>query len=70
MLAFALFLFNDPIYVTHIYAPSFASFAFAEFIAAVFYSSILTFWLRELAMFRPKKADPKWNCLKKAVFAG
>ena len=33
-------------------------------------AAMLTFWLRELAMFRPKKADPKWGCLKKAVFAG
>ena len=69
-MAFLLFLFNDPVYVAHIYAPSFASFAFTEFITAVFFAGILTYWLRELATFRPAKADPKWNCLKKAVFAG
>ena len=56
-------MFNDPWYPWHVYRPSFLTFAFTEFVSSIFYTAILTFWLRELAGFRPAKAKPEWNCI-------
>ena len=68
-MVFLLFFFNDPMYPMHIYQPSFMTFALTEFTSALFISGLLIFWLREIAGFKPKKADPKWSCIKKAIFA-
>ena len=67
-LTFLLFLFNDPLYMAHIYSPSFLTYALTELTASLFISAMLMFWLRELAEMRPAKPDPKWGCLKKACY--
>lgn len=66
-----LFLFNDPLYAAHIYTPSFVTFALTEFTSAIFISGLLVYWLRELALFRPRLLPPtKSNCITKIVHAG
>ena len=45
------------------------TFALTEFVQAIFISSLLIFWLRELAGFRPVRAPGDWGCIKKTVFA-
>ena len=67
-LTFFLLFFNDPIYLAHIYKPSFVSFAFTEFASSIFVAALLIYWLRELAGFRQSRAAREWCCLKKAVF--
>ena len=67
-LTFLLFLFNDPLYMAHVYSPSFLTYALTELSSALFISGMLMFWLRELADMRPSKPDPKWGCFKKCVF--
>mmetsp|Transcript_3813 Transcript_3813/g.4396 ORF Transcript_3813/g.4396 Transcript_3813/m.4396 type:complete len:233 (+) Transcript_3813:231-929(+) len=69
-MVFLLFMFNDPWYPWHVYKPSFLTFAFTEFTNSIFYAALLTFWLRELAGFRPQKAKAEWNCLQKTVYTG
>lgn len=49
-----LFLFNDPFYPAHIYKPSFMTFASTEMTSAMFVTSLLIYWLRELAGFKPE----------------
>ena len=68
-MAFILFIFNDPLYVAHIYAPSFLTFALTELGTSLFISGTLVFWLRELASFAPRQAPESWGKLKKLVFA-
>lgn len=63
-----LLLFNDPIYMAHLYYPSFATFAITELCSSLFVSGLLVFWLRELAGYRPRKAEANWSSLKKLIF--
>ena len=67
-LAALLLLFNDPIYMAHLYYPSFATYAITELCSALFVSGILVYWLRELAGYRPRKAEANWSSLKKLIF--
>ena len=67
-MTFLLFLFNDPIYPVHIYAPSFTTYALTELASALFISGILIFWLRELTVFRPTKPQEDWGKVKKLIF--
>ena len=36
---------------------------------AIFIASMLIYWLRELAGFRPRQTHSSWGCIKKEVFA-
>ena len=68
-LILTLFCFNDPLYPVHIYSPSFMTYALTELSGAIFIASLLIYWLREFAAFRPRSIPADWGCIKRTVFA-
>jgi len=49
-LLFALFLFNDPFYLTHVNNPNNFTYTIAEAQNAAFFSAILMFWIKDVAL--------------------
>jgi len=46
-MTFLLFLFNDPVFMIHIYSPSIFTFFISELFTAAFLCALMIFWLVE-----------------------
>ena len=71
-IAFLLVLlvwFNDPLCYTHVYYPSFWTYALSEFGIAQFSSALLIFWLRDIARYRARELPPDASKAQKFLHA-
>eukprot|EP00352_Strombidinopsis_acuminata_P005942 CAMPEP_0176375836 /NCGR_PEP_ID=MMETSP0126-20121128/27771_1 /TAXON_ID=141414 ORGANISM="Strombidinopsis acuminatum, Strain SPMC142" /NCGR_SAMPLE_ID=MMETSP0126 /ASSEMBLY_ACC=CAM_ASM_000229 /LENGTH=75 /DNA_ID=CAMNT_0017737041 /DNA_START=879 /DNA_END=1106 /DNA_ORIENTATION=+ len=64
---FALFLFNDPTYIVHVNNPSFFTYTVAEAQNAAFFSAILMFWIKDIALQKTKVLDAQGKPVEDAA---
>lgn len=62
-LVLLLLFFNGPFYAIHLVSPSLFTFVLTEVQSALFIASLLVYWLRELALYRPETAPENSSCL-------
>ena len=57
-------MFNNPWYLVSIYHPSMISIMIANLQTVLFTAAILIFWLKDIAKFQSKEANPRVNMFK------